>query len=109
MIDDWYLTGRSLFDIIGELSGKTKEFKNVPLICYQEVYTAVEINENETVMPSYEELVDYYDKDDYFDITKIESFDPDEPKAGETDIGDYRVIKVLRFSDGHSVEDLEWE
>ena len=111
MQEDYHLTGRSLFDIEGELNGEIKEFKNVPLICYQEVCTAVEINEEtgETAMPSYEELIDYYDKDDYFDITKIESFDPVDPKEGETDIGDYRVIKVLRFSDGHSVEDLEWE
>lgn len=108
---DYYLKGRSLFDIEGELNGKIKEFKNVPLLYFKRFDPEEEINgtTGESFCPSYEAVVDYYDKNDYFDITDTDCFDPVEPSEGETDIGDYRVIKVLRFSAGHSVEDLKWE
>ena len=105
-----YLTGRSLFDVeCTSDSGEVKTFSNVPLIYYQSIDTADEDEDTgRCSYPSWDDIYDW-DKRDYFSFD-VDYFEPDEPEHGETDIGDYRLTKVLGFtSNKGSIDDLDWD
>ena len=92
-MDGRILKGFSNFDIEGTLNGEVKTFSNVPLGYYKLCF--------------YEERCG---KEDCFDVTETECFDPIDPEHGETDIGNYRLTKVLGFTEGKgSIDDLDWD
>ena len=103
------IKGRSLYDLIAtDKDGKEEVFFNVPLNYWKNIDVSDDCEEHPTYYPRWDDICDTFEED-YFDLTELEYFEFDEVQSEEeTDLPEeYKIIKIIGFSDGHNFDDLE--
>jgi len=99
-----YVHGRSLYDLVVETEdGIEKTLHNVPMNYWKDIDLS-----DYKFCPRWDDICDTFEED-YFDLTELEHFEFDEVQSEEETYlpDEYKIIKIIGFSDGHNFDDLE--